>query len=465
MPDQDTKSQEGVLTPSTTYDLKYLAILPHSPEGGTKTPYDISALFQEINIFQDLGADFKGGSPSMTANILISEGWDILDTMPILGGEEVVISFRSPAVAEYTVLSFRVARVGLVADESNSSAKKAFWLHLVTSDAYRDSMIRKSIGLYGSYSEMAAALWPNLESTRQFIDIDLSYGIQERFAVPLWPVLKSIAYMAKRSFDESLMPFVFYEDFTGYHYKSMGVLFNQGREQLTEAQKIENTENKKFFRDPHDAPLLQDGMFNSERFMRSIVKADKKVSRDQFSANYYDVLAVNELVYSYESKELIPTQRIYGDWFAETPHMDKFPLYSDQYDRQNTRFIEAQKDDSEQIEYARRVLGFSLSSTVMRLLLIGDNRLNVGQVYYVEDMSNRPKTNENIAEVSKLTTGHYIITKIRHQISKLNQKYQCIAEVCKDSMIEEVLPPQVGQTVPAQPSPTVIEKGQSQKQQ
>lgn len=463
MADQDTKAQDGVVTPSTTYDLKYLAILPHSPEGATKTPYDISALFQEINIFQDMGADFKGGSPSMTASILINEGWDILDTMPILGGEEVVISFRTPAVSEYTVLSFRVSRVGLVADETNSSSKKAFWLHLVTSDAYRDSMIRKSIGMSGTYAEMAAGLWPNLESTRPFIDIDVTYGMQERFAVPLWPVLKSIAYMAKRSFDEDFMPFVFYEDFTGYHFKSMGVLFNQGREDLTAAQKVENTQNKKFFRDPHDAPLLQDGVFNSERFMRNIIKAEKKMARDQYSANYYDVLAVNELIYNYETKELIPTQRVYGDWFAETPHMDQFPLYSDQYDRQNTRFIETQKDNSEQVDYARRVINFGLSSTVMRLLLVGDNRINVGQVYYIEDMSNRPKQNDNIAELSKLTTGHYIITKVRHQISKLNQRYQCIAEVCKDSMSEQVLPPQVGQTVPSQPSPTVIDKGQSQK--
>lgn len=456
------ESQDGLLTPSSTFDLKYLAILPHTPDGGTPTPYDLMALFEEFNIFQDLGLD-KGVSPSMTANLLIKEGWDILDTMPILGGEEVVVSFKSPAAAEYTTLSFRVSRVGKVADESNSSAKKAFWLHLVTSDAYKDSMLRKSVGMSGSYSDMAKIIFTYLDTKTKFDDIDESYGIQERFATPLWPVLRSLDYMAERAFDELFMPFVFYEDFNGYHFKSLTTLFNQGNKSMTAEEKQELVDSKKLFRDPQDAPLLNDHQFNSERFLRTIIKAEKKLARDQFSANYRDILAVNECVYDFNSKDVISTQRVYTEWFADTAHLDAFPLFSDTFDRENIRYIEAQTDGSEQIDYARRVINFSLASTMMRLLMVGDNRLNVGQVYYIEDQTNRPRENDNIAELSKLSTGHYIITKIRHKISKLTQDYQCVVEVAKDSLIQEVLPPQTNQTTPSKPTAQAIQTGQSQK--
>ncbi|CAD5240678.1 hypothetical protein NJHLHPIG_00202 [Klebsiella phage vB_KqM-Bilbo] len=459
---ENKESQDGILTPSTTFDLKYMAILPHTPEGGTPTPYDLTSLFQEFNIYQDLGLE-ENVSPSLTANVLIKEGWDILDTMPILGGEEVVISFKSPAATDYTALSFRVSRVGRVADESNSSAKKAFWLHLVTTDAYKDSMLRKSVGLQGSYSDMAAKIFEMLESRTKFEDIDPTYGIQERFATPLWPVLKSIDYMARRSYDEIFMPFVFYEDFTGYHFKSLTTLFNQGNQTMTAEEKQEAALEKKFFRDPQDAPLLQNNNFNSERFMRTIIKAEKKLARDQFMANYHDVLAVDERVYDFRTKTVTPTSRVYTEWFAETAHLDPYPLFSDEFNRENVRYLEAQPDGAEQVDYAKRVIKFSLASTVMRLLLVGDNRLNVGQVYYIEDLSNRPKQNENLAELSKLSSGHYIITKIRHKISRLTNDYQCVAEIAKDSMIEKVLPPQTNQSVASQPTPVPVDKGQSQK--
>lgn len=459
---ENKESQDGILTPSTTFDLKYMAILPHTPEGGTPTPYDLTSLFQEFNIYQDLGLE-ENVSPSLTANVLIKEGWDILDTMPILGGEEVVISFKSPAATDYTALSFRVSRVGRVADESNSSTKKAFWLHLVTTDAYKDSMLRKSVGLQGSYSDMAAKIFEMLESRTKFEDIDPTYGIQERFATPLWPVLKSIDYMARRSYDEIFMPFVFYEDFTGYHFKSLTTLFNQGNQTMTAEEKQEAALEKKFFRDPQDAPLLQNNNFNSERFMRTIIKAEKKLARDQFMANYHDVLAVDERVYDFRTKTVTPTSRVYTEWFAETAHLDPYPLFSDEFNRENVRYLEAQPDGAEQVDYAKRVIKFSLASTVMRLLLVGDNRLNVGQVYYIEDLSNRPKQNENLAELSKLSSGHYIITKIRHKISRLTNDYQCVAEIAKDSMIEKVLPPQTNQSVASQPTPVPVDKGQSQK--
>ena len=97
MTNNNLEAQAGILTPSSTFDMKYFAILPHTPEGGKATPYDIMALFEEFNIFQNLGID-KAASPSMPANVLIKEGWDILDTMPILGGEQGVVSFRSRPV-------------------------------------------------------------------------------------------------------------------------------------------------------------------------------------------------------------------------------------------------------------------------------------------------------------------------------------------------------------------------------
>ncbi|AIX13034.1 tail protein [Erwinia phage vB_EamM-Bue1] len=459
----DAQSQDGILTPSTTLDLKYMGILPHTPEGGRPIPFDLSAIYQEFNIFQDLGLD-TGATPSMTASVLINEGWDVLDTMPILGGEEVVVSFKTPATSEYVELSFRVARVGEVADNSDSSARKAFWLHLVTTDAYRDSMLRKSVGLKGSYSEMAQVMFPMLSSLRKFEDIDETFGIQERYATPMWPVLKTIRWMASRAFDENLMPFTFYEDFDGYHFRSIGNLFQRGKVPLTPEEKRQLDEKNRFYRDPPDAPFLQDGKFNSERFMRNIMQAEKKVARDQFGANYYDVLAVNEEIFSFEGKEIVPTQRVYNDWFVETPHLDEFPLFSDTFTRENTRLIEVQKDNSEQIQYANRVIRYSLASTMWRILLVGDSRLNVGQVFYIEDVSNRPKNNDNMAELSKLTTGHYIITKLRHKLSKQAAGYHCIAEIAKDSMHSEVLPPQSAQVYPAKPTTQPIEKGQSQKQ-
>lgn len=462
MTTNNLEAQAGILTPSSTFDMKYFAILPHTPEGGKQLPYDLMPIFEEFNIFQDLGVD-KDASPSMTANALIKEGWDILDTMPILGGEQVVVSFRSPACDEYTELVFRVARVGLVADESNSSSKKAFWLHLVTNDAYKDSMLRKSVGLSGSYSDMAKTMFTYLESNRKFDDVDESYGTQDRFATPLWPVLQSIDYMAERSFDELFMPFVFYEDFTGYHFKSLTTLFNLGDKNMTAEEKQELTENKKLFRDPQDAPLLNNREFNSERFLRTIIKAEKKLGRDQFSANYRDILAVNECVYDFNAKQVISTQRVYTDWFAETAHLDPYPMFSDEFNRENVRFLEAQPDGAEQVDYARRVINFSLASTMMRLLMVGDNRINVGQVYYIEDQTNRPRQNDNIAEISKLSSGHYIITKVRHKISKLNQDYQCVVEIAKDSFVDKVLPPQTNQVAPSQPTAQPIQKGQSQK--
>lgn len=462
MTEKTTLEQSELLTPSSTFDVKYIGILPHTPEGGQPQPYDLTPLFLEMNFFQDLSFD-KKSSPLLTASILIREGLDILDTLPILGGEEVRVSFKSPAADEYTELGFRVSRIGLVGEAEDNSSKKAFWLHLVTVDAYKDSMMRVSLGLEGTYSEMAKILFEQLESTVKFEDIDESSVVLESFATPLWPVLKTIDYMAGRSFDDLFMPFVFYQDFNGYHYKSLTTIFQGGLEKRTAEEQAEFDKKNQFFQGPSGAVLLNENQFDSERFLRTIKKCEKKLLRDQYVANYQDILAVNEIVYDMRTKDLYPTQRVYSEWFNETPHLDSHPLFADEFDRQNVKFLKAQPDGSEQIDYARRVINYSLASTSMRLCLTGDNRLNVGQVYYIEDVSNRPKDNVNITEVSKLTTGHYLIVKLRHKISRITNTYDCIAEVCKDSFMDKVLPNVNNQSKPVDIPEPKVERTQSQE--
>lgn len=457
-----TVEQTELLTPSLTYEVKYIGILPHTPEGGQPTPYDLTAVFLEMNIFQDLNFE-RNKSPSLTGSILIKDGLDLLDTLPILGGEEVRISFKSPAADKYTELAMRVSKVGRVAEGEDNSSKKAFWLHLVTLDAYKDSMMRVSVGLSGTYSEMVGNIFPYLESQVPFTDIDASNVYLETFAVPMWSVLKTIDYFASRAFDDKYMPFVFYEDFDGYHFRSMTTLFQGGQEKRTQEEQTQYDQQNTLFKDPSGAPLLQDNNFNSERFLRTIKKVEKKLLRDQFTANYADILAVNEIVYDMRTKNFESTQRVYQDWFGETPHLDNYPLFSDEFDRQNVKILKAQSDESEQTHYAKRVLSYSLASTSMRVLLTGDNRLNVGQVYFIDDISNRPKQNVNIAESSKLTSGHYIIMKLRHKISRINNSYECIAEVCKDSFNNQVLAPVNNQTTPPDAKEIVVEKTQSQE--
>lgn len=437
MTDTTSVSQEGLLTPSTTFDLKYLAILPHTPYGGTATPFDITNQFQEFSIFQDLGVGTTAG-PAINGTILMADGWDMLDTMPILGGEEIVISWRSTAATEYTTLSMRVERIGEVAESTDSSAKKVFMIYMVTTDTYRDSMTRRSLGFAGTYSEIAAQLYENLQSGKVF-DVDDSTGILDRFATPLWPVLKSLDWMARRAYDDLHMPFVFYEDFNGYHFKCLTTLFNMGKETLTEAEKDAAT--PRLWRDPHDAPYLQNGIFNSERFLRNIIQIEKKVNRDQVHGNYRDIYGFKEQLYDFESKTMIVGNRSYLGWFPKVPHLDQYPLFVDDYERENTHFVETTPDGSEAIEYPRRVIEYMLASTMARVLLVGDNRLQVGQVFHIDDISNRPKQNEELAELSKLTSGRYIITKLRHKVSKRTGAYNCIAEIAKDSLHTEVLPP------------------------
>ena len=179
---------------------------------------EVLELLTELNIFEDLFAN------CMTGNLVLNDSNNLINTLPIMGYEFLIVQFQKPN----SPLTFKkIFRVYKMTDRQRvTEQNETYILHfaseelllseqLLISRTYTDQLISKMVlDIAQQYLKIATTKFP-------LSQLDPTQGLHT-ITIPGWHPLYAINFLARYALSNyTSASYVFYEDRHGYHFTSI----------------------------------------------------------------------------------------------------------------------------------------------------------------------------------------------------------------------------------------------------
>jgi hypothetical protein len=417
------------LQDSTQFKVKQVSIMS---KGGL---IDISAIYDEINIFDSLFM------PMMTGNILITDAVGLSKALSFDGSEVILIDIEKSSNFLSFTKSFRIYKQ---TDRKNvNQSTEKYILHFVA-DEFVFSLQQKVNQSYQStYSDIVQKIlssYLKLEDTDRGI-IENSFGIRKVIIPNLSPI-EAIEWCAKRSLDNKNAPsFVFFSNIFGYNYVSLSSLLNKDS-----ILKI-NFDPKNLTNNDALSEL------SSARNYEVILQNDS-IDKIRSGVNAGKFIGFDPLTRSFGEKNVN-----FDDHYSLTDHLNRNPNRTEIFNKDNTTNLTStdsrkvlsifgtnrknseyiKKYDAESISkienyesflFQRKAIFKNLVAKRIKIVMPGNFQLTSGFNVDVQTSGFNRKTKDSQNEEVSLN-GKYLIVAARHTIT--NNKHETLIEIATDS--------------------------------
>lgn len=399
---------------------------------------DLREVMHELNIFEDLFSN------TMTGSLLISDTQDLINVLPILGTEYLLIKLSKPSSPWKLEKTFRIYKI---TDRSkNTPSLENYILHfcseeLVLSESLRISNSYKSIPISDivqdvtkNYLKIDSVKFPPSELTRTVGNFDI--------VVPFWTPFYTINWLSRmaRTGQTPGCSFVFFEDSIGYHFTAIELLTQQKPLQVVNFMPLNLAGET---REKSDKPDTQQRLEAAEDYeMTNAPDMMRLISSGMYASK---LMVVNTIDQQIKITTLDGT-----DFFKKTKHTNKNTFIQTETDRTHLKQTEHHDAyyrvsvDNLKVDtwlLQRNAYFAALHGFQTKVVVPGNVFLRVGQVITL----NLPAASIGRKEekpMDILFSGNYLITAIRHKIDRA--KYVCILELSKDSITEQLPGPLEG---------------------
>jgi hypothetical protein len=367
----------------------------------------------EFNIFEDLF------SSSLTAAIVMADGYNLVDRFAITGGERIHITYRTMGFANYKSLDFSIYKIGNRNQSEDLTKIQTYVLHLVTVDKYVDNNTNVSMALPGTWDQVVALVLKQLATTK-LLESDIPLGNQS-YVSPFWSPLKVCEHAAKRAYDETRSPFLFYETQAGYKFRSLNKLMHPTAPFTTLYIESKNVWNN---------------MADPNRSLNTVTRKEYLESLDRMKITQSGAMGYNYFLLDYDTMNITKGISSYDSEFGTNiPGLYKNPLPDDFPTRNLTKFLLTHYDNSHTAKFERIASMNTLDIFKLNLEVPGNSELSVGSVVNIDI----PSKSGFVDGAEVMTSGNWLVTSCRHQIHKMD--YSCVIEVVKNSFENPVVSP------------------------
>lgn len=417
------------LLDSTQFKVKQISIMS---KGGA---VDISAIYDEINIYDSLFM------PMMSGNILLTDAVGLSKALSFDGSEVILIDVEKSS----NFLSFRKSfRIYKQTDRKNvNQSTEKYILHFVA-DEFVFSLQQKVNQSYQStYTDIVQKIlstYLKLENDKKGL-IENSFGVR-KVVIPNLSPIEAIEWCAKRSLDGKNAPtFVFFSNIFGYNYVSLSSLLNKDS-----ILKI-NFDPKNLSRND---PLLE---MSTARSYEMILQGDS-VDKIRSGVNAGKFIGFDPITRSFGEKNVT-----FDDHYGITEHLNKNPNRTEIFNKDNTTNLTSldsrkvlsifganrknsnyiKKYDAESITkvenyesflFQRKAIFKNLVNKRMKVVMPGNFQLTSGFNVDISTSGFNRKTKDSQNEEVSLN-GKYLIVAARHTIT--NNKHETLIEIATDS--------------------------------
>ena len=423
-------------------EIKKMVIISHND-----FELDVFGTYKSLNIYEDLF------SPSITAQLTLEDANGVLNFLPIIGQEKVLISYVTQGLTEFTELEMIVNKI---TDLESSVGTQTYNLELVSADMITNFEERISEYFEGSATEIAEKCFERLESkkTFEFEPSEDKYDQEIGVVIPNMTPMKAISFLCGKAFHEEYKSssYMFYETSKKYVMKPMEMLtqeepkneFSLGSYKNAGTDGTElvdaNVENKKaitykFLSNFSVLDNITNGVFASKV---SVVDMITRTKTDLEHSMWEDHEEYKYLNYDKDNKNTS------GPMFDVS---GKGKQYMKVDDDTSVRFIvpeveikEGRPMYNQEKIFRQRLFYTNLMNNIRcEMSVYGDSDLVVGDtVNLTLPLFTRLDMGEEWKD--KYYSGKYLITGIRHKLS--GDQYTTDLELVKDSF-NDVLPSEV----------------------
>jgi hypothetical protein len=450
-------------------DVKQITLFKNGEE------FQLKEFIVELSIFEDMFSN------TMSATIMLSDGANLVGTLPITGGEIINISFTVPGFDDTEIFG-RAFYVFAVRDRfpSSTDRQQMYMLSLMSLEAAVDSVTVVSKKYTGKPSEIAKEifdeylamprLWSKEYEMPAGISIDESLTRpawkksipQENitslqmvpdsesknkvtWVVPMWSPFKCINWLANRHIDQgSKAPNTLaWESSQQFYFASVDSIFK--------AQ--ENVEERKMYYYGFDDAMIE--LITKNNPTKNILSEGYKKVEDVSIPTNYDILRSQDLGH-YSSKMHVfdVVTKKYDEYvfdyisnYSDFEHLHEKtnPTYPSQQLRNVHSYVsfrpkhkkifnDFQDPKFEDWVLQRTSLLYDISNLKIEITVPGLAATQAGEVvqFYYPKMAEKG-SDENLENlVDNYLSGSYLVTAVRHIVTQ--DKYTMKLELVKESL-------------------------------
>tara|TARA_Y100000114_G_C11755634_1_gene326715 strand:- start:473 stop:1984 length:1512 start_codon:yes stop_codon:yes gene_type:complete len=452
---------------------------------------DITNIIVEINLFEDI---FKS---TMTGSIIFVDTNNLTDMMPIIGQEFVAFKISTPGLDygklsfDYTENVFAVYEMGSRIHDGGSDVVE---LKLCSPELLRNERTRVSKAFEGTVSETVLSILQDEKyiNTKKDIFIEPSVGVRKILSPNFHPfsLIKNLTQEAIA--EENNSPhYLFFENTSGFNFRSLQSLFKQGiggqyhygdkgfegaTDGTADGGSIVQAYKRILTLDiPQKQNQLLDvsgGMLGSTLIMHDIynkkyLKSDFAYFRDHniferlegdtqsYAPTKYNYVAIDDLgntvgSFSNAKMHVHPTSTteagLDAQYMEEDPEtvsdlveqgVDSRLAQAEIARRQQERGQQktnpnyaANNADKWLLQRQQRMHELKVGS-ILNMTIHGNTTVQAGQI--IEVRIPVPGIDHEGTGDSKLQTGRYLISKLRHTFSQTTRLHLCHLQATKDS--------------------------------
>lgn len=433
-------SDENIVKASDV-QLSTLSII--SPSG---TSISLTHVMTELNIFEDIF------SSTMSGNIVVNDSLNIINKLPIVGTEYLLISFEKPGSSVSITKVFKIYKI---TDRSRTNQQnETYIIHFASEELIMSETVLVSKTFHNkSISDIVQSIATDYLriSKKKFPTnaIEPSQGTSQ-VIIPNWSPLFAINWLAKRAISKHTgASYVWYEDRDGFHFTSI--------EKLMESPPLRTLRvSPKNSSDTGDElQISQDGlenyifneMFDTLRNIKLGMYAGQLVTVDPIRRRIQTVVVKSPAFYettqhSEKNQFLLPNKDRMGMTLVDHTESNHkvYTTVSDSADSTYSRSKTQQRPNNvERWMLQRDMYLANLHAIRLTGVLPGSLNLRVGNmVELILPASEGQEKGGRI--IDEIYSGKYLVTALRHKINKTS--HACIVEFSKDAVRTKLPEPQ-----------------------
>lgn len=394
-------------TPAVAYDInnqiEIQSLTLKKPN--SNVVLDISALMEQLIIYEDL---FQ---TALSAAFIFTDQVNLVGNFPIVGGETISISYKTPFYTEVISQDWIVYKVGDRGVSNSTENIQATELGLCTPEVWYAANNDASAGYQGTYTDIIGRLLQSVQTKKPFTNKEDSVGIVT-YVAPSCNTFQAIKFCANRANTQTMSPMFFWESPSGYNLKSLKELYRADYDKIlyiSPRNLIDASDPERLFNTVYDFDYCE----GNNRL--------KQYSAAAFGANNYSV--------DLNNKTISKTNNTYDDVFTSKDiKLNKYPLNDPmKSSRSLTEYIPWRVDGSH-IQAYDRLANLSMMDNLRLMINIpGDSKMKAGDVVWLDI----PSRSGLGVDVEKLSSGKWMVRSIKHLITKRTFSQTC--ELTKDS--------------------------------
>ena len=422
-----------------SFNLESLTIVSSS---GSKSSIDVSTIMGELTLFEDLY------SPTMSGSVVILDGMNLLEGLPIFGFEYITIQLSKPGYEKdkSAIIDkvFRIYKISEFITNETTFAAQGYKIHFCSEEL----MLATSVQVFKSYkgrpvTDIIKDVTTNyLKISSEKLPASAIDITKDRFdlIVPGLHVLEAIQWVTLRT----TPPSFFFETNKGFEFRSLDSLKNR-------------TPIATYRFEPVNVGKPEYSLQEGKIIRYEIISLFDTLYASQFDMYSSIVGTVDPILQTYDEVNFD-----YTDAFDKDKHFSEgkaYPLYSKAKTRLNkdleslvdmSKLMITNKDHHINPDIVRYQPGINPAqvekwvankvSTLeqmhqlrIKLVVPGNPKLKVGDSLSVYLPSFTTKNDTD--NTSKRFSGKYLIAAIRHKITF--DSYEMIMEVVKDCVETE----------------------------